>query len=107
MVTLASRNIPLNCADFLRSELGPWAGEPPVPARPGEAQQFVPGACTGLCPRAVYPGLPPVALGPAGTGRLPLSPELTVLFSSSNTLLKNFFFFLVSRWVCFHTHCFS
>lgn len=41
---------------------------------------------------------PLVALGPAGTGRLPLSPELTVFFSSSNALLKNFSFFFFGKW---------
>lgn len=61
-------------------------------ASSGEAQEFVPASPTGLCPRAAG------GSGPAGTGRLPLSPELTVFFSSSNALLKNFSFFFFGKW---------
>lgn len=80
MVTLASRSIPLSRADFFRSELGPWTGEAPGQAsleKPGS----LPAAPIGLCLRAVDPAALE-ALGPAGTRRLPLSPKLTVLFSS-------------------------
>lgn len=87
-VTLVSRNIPLDGADFLRSESGPWTGETPVQASSGEAREFVPAAPQGS---AQGQGTL-VALGPGGRGRLPLSPKLTVLLSSSNTLLKNVFF---------------
>lgn len=87
-VTLVSRNIPLDGADFLRSESGPWTGETPVQASSGEAREFAAAA-----PRGSAQGQGTrVALGPGGRGRLPLSPKLTVLLSSSNTLLKNVFF---------------
>lgn len=109
MVTSVSRNVPLNCAEFLRSKLGPWTGETPVQASSGEAWEF--GAPAGLCLRAVWSGTL-VVLGPEGEGGLQLSLKLTLLFSSSNTCSQKCFFllkkksFFINRWVCFHKHCF-
>lgn len=56
-VTLASRNIPLNCAEFLKSELGPWIEETPTQVSSGEAGEFAPEAPAGPCSGAVNPGI--------------------------------------------------
>lgn len=54
MVILASRNIPLNFAKFLRSKVGHWTEESPVQASSGEAREFE--APAGLRWRAMWWG---------------------------------------------------